>query len=115
MIIKRGEIWLVNLDPTQGSEQAGTRPIIIYQNETISKYTVTIISIPLTTNIKRAGLPTCVLIPKNGALKNDSVALCHQMRVLDKTRFIHKIGELDKITLENIDKCILFTLGIVTE
>jgi mRNA interferase MazF len=115
MIIKRGEIWLVNLDPTQGSEQAGTRPVIIYQNETISKYTVTIISIPLTTNLKRAALPTCVLIPKNGSLKNDSIALCHQMRVLDKTRFIHKIGDLNKNTLEAIDKCILFTLGIVTE
>ncbi|MBC7473406.1 MAG: type II toxin-antitoxin system PemK/MazF family toxin [Candidatus Sericytochromatia bacterium] len=114
MSLKRGEIWLASLDPTKGSEQAGTRPIIIFQNESISKYTITVISIPLTTNLKRASLPTCVLILKNGnSIKNDSVALCHQMRVLDKTRLLHKIGELEPEILSNIDKCVIFTLGII--
>ena len=37
MKIERGEIWLANLDPTQGSEQAGTRPIIIFQDSTLSR------------------------------------------------------------------------------
>jgi mRNA interferase MazF len=102
------------LDPTKGSEQSGTRPVIVFQNESISKYTITVIAIPLTTNLKRASLPTCVLIAKNGtSIKNDSVALCHQMRVLDKTRLIHKIGEVEIETLEKIDKCVMFTLGIV--
>jgi mRNA interferase MazF len=114
MSLKRGEIWLAGLDPTKGSEQAGTRPIIVFQNELISKYTITVIAIPLTTNLKRASLPTCVLIPKSDkSVKNDSVALCHQMRVLDKTRLIHKIGEIESEILENIDKCVMFTLGIV--
>jgi mRNA interferase MazF len=114
MSLKRGEIWLASLDPTKGSEQAGIRPIIVFQNEAISKYTVTIMAIPLTTNLKRASLPTCVLIPQSGSsVKNDSVALCHQMRVLDKSRLIHKIGEITPEILENIDKCVMFTLGIV--
>ena len=39
MTIRRGEIWIAALDPTQGSEQAGVRPIIIFQNDTISRYT----------------------------------------------------------------------------
>lgn len=114
MSLKRGEIWLASLDPTKGSEQSGKRPIIIFQNESISKYTITVIAIPLTTNLKRALLPTCVLIPKSdSSVKIDSVALCHQMRVLDKTRLIHKIGEITPEILENIDKCVMFTLGIV--
>lgn len=46
MKVERGEIWLANLDPTQGSEQAGTRPIIIFQENTVSKFTSTIITIP---------------------------------------------------------------------
>ncbi|MEG5000507.1 type II toxin-antitoxin system PemK/MazF family toxin [Microcoleus sp. B4-D4] len=58
MTIRRGEIWIANLDPTQGSEQAGVRPTIIFQNDTISRYTTTIISIPLTTNLRRASLPS---------------------------------------------------------
>ncbi len=87
MTIRRGEIWIVNLDPTQGSEQAGVRPTIIFQNDTISRYTTAAIGIPLTTNLRRASLPSCVLIPGGeGGLTQDSVALCHQLRVLDKTR-----------------------------
>jgi mRNA interferase MazF len=34
--LKRGEVWLANLDPTQGSEQAGVRPVIIFQNDIVS-------------------------------------------------------------------------------
>lgn len=116
MNLRRGEIWLANLNPTQGSEQSGTRPVVIYQNESISKYTVTVIAIPITSNLKRASLPTCVLISKNGnSLINDSVVICHQMRVLDKTRLVHRIGQLNNSELEKIDKCILFTLGILKE
>jgi mRNA interferase MazF len=37
MIVKRGEIWLANLDPTRGSEQAGTRPVLIFQNDAINR------------------------------------------------------------------------------
>lgn len=56
MKVERGEIWLANLDPTKGSEQAGTRPIIIFQESTVSKFTSTIITIPLTTNLRRVAL-----------------------------------------------------------
>ena len=87
MIVKRGEVWLADLNPTRGSEQAGTRPILIFQNNVISKYTTTILAIPLTTNLRRAALPSCVQISKSeGGLAGDSVAPCHQLRVLDKAR-----------------------------
>ncbi|MDV3348057.1 type II toxin-antitoxin system PemK/MazF family toxin [Leptothoe sp. ISB3NOV94-8A] len=48
--LNRGEVWLANLDPTQGSEQAGIRPVIIFQNDMVSKFSTTTITIPLTTN-----------------------------------------------------------------
>ncbi|MEG4168086.1 MULTISPECIES: type II toxin-antitoxin system PemK/MazF family toxin [unclassified Microcoleus] len=92
MTVRRGEIWIAALDPTQGSEQAGVRPIIIFQNDTIARYTTTVISIPLTTNLRRASLPSSVFILSGeGGLTQDSVALCHQMRVLDKTRLRNKV------------------------
>ncbi|MEG4319808.1 MULTISPECIES: type II toxin-antitoxin system PemK/MazF family toxin [unclassified Microcoleus] len=112
MTIRRGEIWIAALDPTQGSEQAGVRPIIIFQNDTVSRYTNTVISIPLTTNLRRASLPSCVFIPSGeGGLTQDSVALCHQMRVLDQTRLRHKIGEVNPETLVQLENNVLFTLG----
>ena len=112
MKVERGEIWLANLDPTQGSEQAGTRPIIIFQENTVSKFTSTIITIPLTTNLRRAALPTCLLISNGqGGLNQDSVALCHQLRVLDKTRLIKRIGQLDFEAIARLESVVLFTLG----
>ena len=38
MTVKRGEIWLANLNPTRGSEQAGIRPVLIFQNDVVSKF-----------------------------------------------------------------------------
>ena len=97
MTIKRGDVWLANLNPAQGSEQAGTRPVIIFQK-----------------NTRRAVLPTCFKVPEGeGVLNNESVALCHQLRVLDKGRLQHKLGSVSKNTLEKIENCVLFTMGMI--
>src|SRR5262245_11448288 len=81
MTIRRGEVWLADLNPTRRSEQAGTRPVLIFQNNSINHFTSTFLTIPLTTNLRRASLPTCVLVQQGeGGLAKDSVALCHQLR-----------------------------------
>ena len=114
MTVKRGDVWLANLNPTQGSEQTGTRPVIIFQNNSINKFTSTLLAIPLTTNLRRAKLPSCVKINKgDGGLDSDSVALCHQLRVLDKVRLRRKLGKVSKQTIEEIESCVLFTIGII--
>jgi mRNA interferase MazF len=114
MIVKRGEIWLANLNPTQGSEQAGIRPVLIFQNNLISKYTTTVLTIPFTTNLRRAALPSCVQIAKGeGGLRSDSVALCHQLRVWGKTRLQKRLGEINKETLDRVENCAVFTMGMI--
>jgi len=60
--LKRSEVWLANLNPTQGAEQSGIRPVIIFQNNIVSQFSITIIAIPLTTNQRRVSLPICMLI-----------------------------------------------------
>ena len=113
MTVRRGEIWLADLNPTRGSEQAGTRPVLIFQNNIISKYTTTILAIPLTTNLRRASLPSCLQISKGeGGLAGDSVALCHQLRVLDKTRLLKKRGAVREQTVSAIEGCVMFTMGL---
>jgi mRNA interferase MazF len=110
--LKRGEIWLADLNPTQGSEQAGTRPVIIFQNDLVSRFSTTTIAIPLTTNLRRAALPICLAIQQgNGGLSQDSVALCFQMRVLDKTRLISKLGQLSPEIIAQLEEVVLLTLG----
>jgi mRNA interferase MazF len=109
---KRGEIWLSNLNPTQGSEQAGIRPVIIFQNDLVSQFSTTSIAIPLTTNQRRANLPLCLVIERgNGGLSEDSVALCFQMRTLDKTRLISKLGQLSPELIAQLEEVVLLTLG----
>lgn len=113
MMVNRGEIWLAELDPVRGSEQAGKRPVLVMQTNVINRFTTTVLTIPFTTNLRRAALPSCVKIAVGeGGLSSDSVALCHQLRVLDKTRLSKKLGEVGDKTLEKIENCVLFTLGI---
>lgn len=45
MTVERGEVWLADLNPTRGSEQGGTRPVIVFQNEIISQFSTTVITI----------------------------------------------------------------------
>ena len=110
--LKRGEVWLSDLNPTQGSEQAGIRPVIIFQNDLVSRFSTTSIAIPLTTNLRRANLPLCLLIEQgNGGLSEDSVALCFQMRTLDKSRLISKLGQLNTELIIQLEEVVLLTLG----
>jgi mRNA interferase MazF len=109
---KRGEVWLADLNPTQGSEQTGVSPVIVFQNDLVSQFSTTTIAIPLSTNQRRAELPICLLIEQgNGGLSQDSVALCFQMRVLDKTRLIRRLGQLTLEIIAQLEEVVLITLG----
>lgn len=113
MTVQRGEIWWADLDPIRGSEQSGVRPLIIFQNDAVNRFTTTVLAIPLTTNLRRAQLPTCLLILQGeGGLPSDSVALCHQMRVLDAVRLRSKLGLLGNQRMAEVEKCLFFTLGM---
>jgi mRNA interferase MazF len=54
MIVSRGEVWLADLNPVRGSEQAGIRPVLIFQTDSINRFTTTVLTIPFTTNLRRA-------------------------------------------------------------
>ncbi len=111
---KKGDVWLADMNPVRGSEQAGKRPVVILQNDTINKFTTTLLAIPMTTNLRRAALPSCLKVARGeGSLTHDSVALCHQLRVLDKTRLSRKLGSVSPQTFETLENCVLFTLGVM--
>lgn len=109
----RGEVWYADLSPTQGSEQAGRRPVLVVQNDAVNRFTTTVVTVPLTTNLRRAALPSCVQVAAGeGGLTAASVALCHQLRALDTGRLRGKQGQMSEETMANVEACILFTLGI---
>ena len=94
MIVKRGDIYLVDFGKAQGSEQGGIRPAVIVQNDIGNKYSPTTIVCPLTSKAKKE-MPTHVhLSSYDGTVEKPSVALCEQIQTTDKTRLIKKLGEI---------------------
>ena len=112
--IQRGEIYLADLGEGVGSEQKGTRPVLIVQNNRGNKYSPTVTVLPITTKIhKSSGLPTHVIIDKMGGLKVKSATIAEQIVTIDKTRLIEYMGSLDeRFMRDNIDRSILVQLSI---
>ncbi|MBN3952119.1 MAG: type II toxin-antitoxin system PemK/MazF family toxin [Nostoc sp. NMS7] len=92
----RGDVYLADLNPSRGSEQAGIRPVIIVQRDRLAEFTTTSLVVPLTTNLRRALIPggTIVIPSAEGGLTQDSVVLSYQIVVIDKQRLIRKLGTL---------------------
>ena len=111
---QRGEIYLVNFDPTIGSEIKKTRPALILQNDVSNQYSPITIVAAITSQFTEPLYPTEVLIkaPKGG-LQVDSVALLNQIRSIDKQRLIKRLGVLDTVTMEDVDTAIQISLGLV--
>jgi len=110
---RRGEIYWGSLDPQKGSEQGGTRPVLILQDDHINRAGNTVVVIPFTTTMKHAYLPSCVLVQGGtGGLSQDSVAMCHQIRVLDKQGLKGRIGVLPQTLLNDIEDAVRRTLSL---
>lgn len=111
--MKRGEIFLANLEPIKGSEQGGIRPVLIIQNDISNTYSpVTIIS-AITSKIFDKEYPTNVFIAKQESkLDKDSTILLNQIRTIDKTRLIKKISNLSYQVMMKVDFAIKASLGL---
>ena len=111
--IKRGEIYLADLTISTGSEQTGVRPVLIIQNNKGNKYSPTTIVACLSSKIEtKAHLPTHYILPDNIGLKYKSMVLCEQIKVIDKTRIIKKIGKVRNIDMHYIDFKIRISLEL---
>lgn len=85
------------------SEQGGIRPVIVIQNDVGNKYSPTVLVLPMTKEIKKVNMPTHCIIQKSNAngLSVDSMVLAEQIRVIDKSRLLERVGFLDNIKEQN--------------
>ena len=102
MEVKRGYIFYADLSPVVGSEQGGTRPVLVVQNDIGNRYSPTVIVAAITSQIDKAKLPTHVEISAEYNLK-DSVILLEQVRTIDKQRLEKKVTELDERIMRRVD------------
>jgi mRNA interferase MazF len=100
--VSRGEVWLVALDPVVGSAQAKTRPCIVVQREIANTGRTTIVVPATDAATQAAGIVRPLLRKGEGGLTKDSVALCRQVRVVDRLRMRKKLGVLSPETLQTV-------------
>ena len=113
--INKGDIYYASLDPIVGSEQNGTRPVVIIQNDIGNKYSPTVLVAPLTSKVKsKPHLPTHVLV-KSEHIKHNSIVLLEQIRVLDKSRLISYVDTLTKEEIRKLDIGIIKSFNITGE
>lgn len=112
-IIERGDIYFARLNPAIGSEQRGTRPVVVVQNNLANKTSPTILVAPITSNInKNIYLPTHIQIKNIAYIKENAIILLEQIRVLDRSRIYSYLSKLDDKTMDLVEKGIIHTFGI---
>ena len=108
----RGEIWLVDLNPTRGHEQAGSRPGLIVSVDLFNSGPAgLVVLVPLTT--KEKGIPFHVEVhPPEGGLKQRSYIKCEDVRSIAKERLSQRLGILSRATLSEVADRLRILLGL---
>ena len=107
--IQRGDIYRVNLEPTLGSEQQGAARLCVVMSITpFNKQFKTVGVIPLSTSA-RAHAPVSVSVPSAGEF---SVALCYQLRTVDKVRLLKRTGELSAADMAALEAAVKQVYGL---
>ena len=111
MMVRRGDVFYANLSPVVGSEQGGTRPVVIVQNDKGNRYSKTVIVAQVSKQMSKPPIPTHVIFSA-AQLSHVSMILCEQLRTIDKSRLLQWICRLDEQTLERVGEAIRVSLHV---
>ena len=112
---RRGEIYVVNFEPTVGAEIKKTRPAVIIQNDIANRWSPITIVAAITSKVDGGRTyPTQVAVQApEGGLRADSVILLNQIRSVDTSRLVRRLGVLRTETVREVDRALLLSLGLV--
>jgi len=107
-----GEIWMLNLDPTRGHEQSGTRPALIISVDTLNHGPAgLVIALPITSKSK--GIPFHVAVdPPEGGVTMRSYVKCEDIRSVSKDRLQKRLGRVRHATLATVENSLRILLGL---
>ena len=113
VFLRRGDIWLVNFNPAQGSEQKGIRPALIVQNDVGNEVSpVTIVA--AISSVTKTYPINVEIKPSDSGLEKDSVVKLNQIRTIDKKRLIKRLGRLDSSKMKAVNSALMLSLGLQT-
>lgn len=112
--MNRGDIFDARLNPTEGSEQAGTRPVLVVSRDAINRNSSVIVVVPLTNaaNVKRVYPNNVRIVKGEGGLTDDSICLGGQIRAISKSRLLRQRGSLTSATMVQVDRALRITLDL---
>lgn len=111
-VVKRGEIYYVDWSGGRGSEQAGTRPALIIQNDIGNQFSPTTIIAAISTS-EGSNYPFQVLIEsQESGLPRASIVKCEHIQTIDQSRLGRLVGELRDPKLAEVDVAIHRSLGL---
>lgn len=111
--IRRGDIYYADLPFGLGSEQGGSRPMLIIQNDTGNKHSGTVVTALITSKaLQKKKLPTHCPIKAQQGLGRDSLVLLEQIRVIDKRRLSAYLGTLGSEDMRKINKALAVSVGL---
>ena len=116
-IYKRCDVYWADLNPFFGSEQGGTRPVLVLQNDAGNFFSPTLIVAPMSSQVdKRTDLPTHIVLEQVRGLDGPSLIMLEQLKTIDKRRVRSYAGKLTKEQMAEVEAALTGTLGIyITE
>lgn len=109
--VRRGDVVVVNLDPTIGVEIPKTRPAVVVSNDSINHFSQLVVVFPLTKNTAHLS-PSHVVIPKGTArLTFTSKVVTEQIKAVDKQRIVRKLGSPTTPVMEQVERALKNTLA----
>ena len=111
--IKRGDIFYAELNPVVGSEQGGTRPVLIISNDIGNSHSPTVIIAAITGRTQtKAKLPTHTEVKDVEGLDRNSIILLEQIRTIDKQRLKNHMGTMPNNIMARVDKALAISLAM---
>ena len=111
--IKRGDIFYAELNPVVGSEQGGTRPVLIISNDIGNSHSPTVIIAAITGRTQtKAKLPTHTEVKDVEGLDRNSIILLEQIRTIDKQRLKNHMGTIPNNIMARVDKALAISLAM---
>lgn len=109
---KRGEIWLVSIEPVAGHEIGKTGPALVISNNKSNEFSSTVTVIPITSSVEKVYPFEVIILKTESGLTSDSKIKCNQIRTVDKLRLLKLAGNLSPDKLKEVEKALLIHLDI---
>ena len=110
--IRRGDLFYADLNPVVGSEQGGSRPVLVIQNDVGNHFSPTVVAAAITSRKAKNSLPTHILLENVPGLAPTSLLLLEQLRTIDRKRLRGYIGRISKEKMLEVDAALAISIGI---